>query len=38
MNRILTHSQKMELQSGEVDDGDLEDSIQNLYGEPTVID
>lgn len=35
---ILTHDQKMEMQSGEVDDGELEDSAQNLYGEPTVID
>ena len=35
---VITHDQKMELQSVEVEDGELEDSIQNLYGEPTVIE
>ena len=35
---ILTHDQKIEMQSGEVEDEDLEDSAQNLYGEPTVIE
>ena len=36
MPSIITHDQKIEMQAGEVEDEELEDSIQNLYGEPTI--